>query len=120
MTHQEYVYLLYKAHLLWDLECKAAKRGEAFQPCNHFEPVADGALEAQARIYRPREGAPLELTLCLRYANSAPAPLRAINEAAQKFFGELPHTEIPPHTSNGRVHHVFFTTAVPKSVIPVG
>lgn len=118
MTHEAYVYLLYKAHLLWSLQKKAAEKGQTFHPSNHFDEVGDG-LEAQARIYRPREDAPIELALCLRYAAKSEVPLRVVNEAAHQFFGDAPFREIEPATLDGRIHHVFFSAEVPKSVIPL-
>lgn len=120
MKHVEYVYVLYKAHLLWKLQCEAHARGEAFRPSNHFDAITPLPVEAQARIYRPHAAALPEMTLCLRHPVGVPVGQEALDAVARQFFADAAFSRLVDHyVDRGYAHVVYFTQDVPASVVPL-
>lgn len=120
MKHEDYSYLLYKAHLMWKLQCEAHEKGEFFEPSIHFDPIGFGGVEARAHIYRLSEEEPAKLGFVMRRKKDEYVHPKIFEELARRFFGDQPFTYVGQFAGkDGYEYETYWSPSVLKSPMPV-
>lgn len=117
MTHQEKIFILYKAHLLWRLQQKAVLSNDSFVPTDRFDPISPKPLEAQVRIFMTEAGP--EMILAIRRPAERAISALVLDACASHFFTGVPFKIGTRVEDDEYVTTVYVSSKVIPSIMPL-